>query len=357
MSTHTPLQVGIVGHGFATTTFHAPLVQSVPGLRLAAMASRKPEDVRAAWPGIDALPTPEALFAREDIDLVVIPTPNDSHHPLALAALRAGKHVVVDKPFTLDVAQADELVAEAERRGRMLSVFHNRRWDADFLTVQALVQAGTLGRLAHVESHFDRYRPQVRARWREGAGPGSGLWFDLGPHLLDQTLQLFGMPHRIGLELAAHRDGALADDWFHAVLAYEDGPHAGLRVVLHGSALVAECGPRFALHGTQGSYVKFGLDPQEDQLKAGLRPGQPGWGLDTRHGTLTTARGDALHTVVHPTLPGDQSCYYATLRDAILHGGKVPVAASEARDVMRLIEAGQRSAATGHRVETRPSGS
>jgi len=347
---HT-IKVGIVGHGFATSTFHAPLIQSVPGLDLVAISSSDPARVRATWPGVDAPESPEALFGRTDIDLVVIPTPNDSHHPLATKALAAGKHVVVDKPFTLDVAQAEDLIARAAHAGRLLSVFHNRRWDADFLTVQALVAAGTLGRLTHVESHFDRYRPEVRARWREGSGQGSGLWYDLGPHLLDQTLRLFGLPETVSLDLACQRDGAVADDWFHAVLRYEE-----LRVVLHGSALTAQQGPRFALHGTRGSFVKHGLDPQEDQLKAGLRPGHADWGVDSQHGTLTTLQGDTLCSATHPTLRGDQSRYYAAIRDALLHGGPAPVSAHEALEVMRLIDAGLQSWATGRVVPLRQGG-
>lgn len=344
---HT-IKVGIVGHGFATSTFHAPLIQSVAGLELAAISSSDPARVRAAWPGVDAPETPEALFAKADIDLVIIPTPNDTHHPLAIRALAAGKHVVIDKPFTLDVAQAEDLIARAAHTGRLLSVFHNRRWDADFLTVQALVAAGTLGRLTYMASHFDRYRPEVRARWREGSTQGSGLWYDLGPHLLDQTLQLFGLPETISLDLACQREGAVADDWFHAVLRYDE-----LRVVLHGSALMAQQGPRFAVHGTLGSFVKHGLDPQEDQLKAGLRPGHADWGRDTRDGTLTTAQGGVLHSMGHPTLRGDQSRYYAAVRDALLHGGPVPVSADEALEVMRLIDAGLQSWATGRVVPLR----
>src|SRR6185369_7217421 len=230
-----PIRVAIIGYGYATKTFHAPLIASVPGLALRAVSSSDASKVLADWPQLAVEASPQALIAREDIDLVVVPTPNDTHHPLARAALLAGKHVVVDKPFTLTLAEAQDLCTVAKQCGRLLSVFHNRRWDGDFLTVRELVAAGTLGRLTHVESHFDRYRPTVRARWREQAGPGSGLWVDLGAHLLDQSVQLFGLPEAMTVDLMTQRDGAVTNDAFHALLRYADG----LRVVLHATALAA----------------------------------------------------------------------------------------------------------------------
>ncbi len=331
------LKVGIVGHGFATATFHAPLITSVPGLELTAISSSDPAKVRAAWPQVDVCDSPQALFARPDIGLVVIPTPNESHHPLALAALAAGKHVVVDKPFTIDANEARSLIDRAAEAGRFLSVFHNRRWDGDFLALRRVVESGRLGRLAHFESHFDRFRPEVRVRWRESGGPGSGLWYDLGSHLLDQTLHLFGPPRTLWLDLARQRDHTLSDDWFHAVLRYD-----ALRVVLHASALVARPGPRFALHGTKGSYCVFGLDPQEDALRAGHRPGRAGWQLAAQPGWLTLETEEP-----HDAAPGDYTRYYAGVRDAILHGAPNPVPAGDALQVMRLIELGLRSAESG----------
>ena len=337
------LNAAIVGCGYATVTFHAPLIQSVPGLSLAAVSSSDRAKAEAALPGVDVRDTPEQLLARADIDLVVIPTPNHTHHPLALQALAAGKHVVVDKPFTLDAAQARELIDLAQTRERVLSVFHNRRWATDFLTVQKLVRSNLLGRIAHYEAHFDRHRPAVRQRWRESSVPGGGLWYDLGPHLLDEALQLFGMPQAIGLDLAAQRDGAVTDDWFHCVLRYD----RRLRVVLHAGSLVARPGPRYAIHGALGSYTKFGLDPQEGQLKAGMRPGHAEWGVDRNEGALVLADGDVLRESALPNEPGDYARYYAALRDAILHGAPNPVPAEQALQVIQLIEAGLRSATRG----------
>lgn len=338
----TTVNVGLVGYGFAGKTFHVPLIAATPGLALTAVSSSDAAKVHADLPEVSVEASPQALFARGDIDLVVIPTPNETHFPLAKAALAAGKHVVVDKPFTITHGEGRLLRGHAETAGKLLSVFHNRRWDSDFLTLRELLAAGTLGRLVHFESHFDRFRPEVRDRWREQARPGGGIWYDLGPHLLDQARELFGMPRAILLDLTTRRDGAQVDDDFHALLDYD-----GLRVVLHAGTLVAAESPRFTLHGTRGSYVKFGMDPQEDRLKAGETPA-PQWGVDDRHGSLTLREGEGeeapLVTREHDTLPGDYLAYYAGVRDALLGDGENPVSVDEALDVMRLLEAGLDSA-------------
>jgi scyllo-inositol 2-dehydrogenase (NADP+) len=328
-------KLGIVGYGFAAATFHVPLIRNVRGLELVAISSRDPAKVHAALPQVECCAMPEELFARADIDLVIIPTPNETHYPLAVKALDAGKHVVIDKPFTLDSAQARDLIFRAEQAGRLLSIFHNRRWDADFLTIQKIIASGELGRLTHFESHFDRYRPKVPNRWRDSGDAGSGLWYDLGSHLLDQTLCLFGLPQTISLDLAKQRDDARADDWFHAVLHYDN-----LRVILHASALVLDLGPRFVLHGTCGSFKKYGLDPQEDALKGGKQPGGKGWGYDPLPGTLTLRDGDSLVNKTYESVPGDYTRYYSGLYDAIIHGQPSPVSATESLQVMRLIELG-----------------
>jgi predicted dehydrogenase len=341
----TCLNVGILGFGYAGATFHAPLIAAVPGLRIAAIASSNAAKVHAVRPDVPVCATPQALIARPDIDLVVLATPNETHHPLAAEALAAGKHVVVDKPFTLNIGEADDLVERAEAAGRLLSVFHNRRWDADFLTVRRLLESGELGRLTYVESRFDRFRPEVRVRWRESGAPGSGLWYDLGAHLIDQMLCLFGMPETIALDLARQRDGALADDWFHAVLRYD-----AMRVVLHASALAADPGPRFALHGTGGSFTTFGLDPQEAALKAGIAPDGAQWGEESSPGTLTVATPtspDGLVRRLYASDKGDYGRYYAGVRDAILGHAPNPVLATDALEVIRLIELGMAGFAEG----------
>jgi predicted dehydrogenase len=352
------LQVGLVGFGYAGATIHAPLITSTPGLRLAAVSSRDAARVQAAL-GADVAvePSAEALIARDDLDLVVIASPNDTHHPLAAAALRAGRHVVVDKPFALDAAQARELMALARAQGRVLSVFHNRRWDSDFLAARELLRAGSLGRVAHAALHFDRFRPRVRERWRERSGSG-GVWMDLAPHLVDIALQLFGTPQAIRADIAGLRDGAQAPDFFDATLHYA----SGLRVALRANMIAAQAGPRYALHGTRGSYVKYGADTQEDALKAGQRPdpSRPeAWGLDPQPGQVTLATDaldpPTLQTQALPTPRGDWPAYYAQLRDAV-HGLKPnPVPAEEALAVMVVLDAGQRSAREG-RVIALPEG-
>ncbi|MCW0459499.1 putative oxidoreductase YdgJ [Xanthomonas sacchari] len=335
--------LALLGFGYVGRTFHAPLIAHTPGLHLHTVVSRQAEAVNAAWPQARVVADAAQAFADPRIDAVVIATPNQTHAPLALAALAQGKHVLVDKPFTLDVAEAQQVLAQAQRADRIVSVFQNRRWDGDFLGVRALLEAGTLGEIAEFHSHFDRHRPQVGDRWREHALPGSGLWFDLGPHLLDQALQLFGPPQSLQADLALQRPGAQTVDYVHAVLRYPR-----LRVVLHAGSLVAANGLRFALHGSGGSYVKHGLDTQEAQLRAGVAPGAPGWGEDPLPGQLRLVGADGTHAV--QTLPaprGDYRDCYAAFREAIAGRAPAPVDAAQALAVMRLLEAGVRSAASG----------
>lgn len=199
------IRVGLIGYGYASKTFHAPLIAGTPRLELAVISSSDETKVKADLPTVTVVSEPKHLFNDPNIDLIVIPTPNDTHFPLAKAALEAGKHVVVDKPFTVTLSQARELDALAKSLGRVLSVFHNRRWDSDFLTLKGLLAEGVLGEIAYVESHFDRFRPQVRDRWREQGGPGSGIWYDLAPHLLDQAITLFGLPVSMTVDLAQLR--------------------------------------------------------------------------------------------------------------------------------------------------------
>lgn len=329
------LRVGLVGYGYASKTFHAPLIAGTPGLELAAVVSSDAGKVHADWPALPVVSEPQALFNDPTLDLIVIPTPNDTHYPLAQQALAAGKHVVVDKPFTVTLSQAHALQQQAQQRGLLLSVFHNRRWDSDFLTLKTLLQEGSLGEVVYFESHFDRFRPQVRQRWREQGGAGSGIWYDLGPHLIDQALQLFGKPQTLFVDLGQLRPGSQSVDYFHALLQY-----GKRRVVLHGSMLAAAEGPRYVVHGTQGSYIKYGLDPQEDRLKAGDRLPQADWGYDMRDGVVTLSRDDVLAEQPLLTLPGNYPAYYAAIRDAINGDGVNPVPAAEAIAVMEMIELG-----------------
>ncbi|MGL5453047.1 MAG: oxidoreductase [Aeromonas sp.] len=339
-----PLNAALVGYGFAGKTFHAPFLTTTPRLSLRWVVSRDAAKVHADLPDCQVGSLAQAL-QDEQVDLVVIATPNDTHAPLARQALLAGKHVVIDKPFALDVAQAQALVTLAHQQQRLLSIFHNRRWDSDFLTLRRLLAAGTLGPITQFESHFDRYRPHVRQRWREAGGPGAGLWLDLGPHLLDQAVQLFGQPDWLQADLALQRQGALSDDYFHVVLAYGE-----LRVILHGSCLVSANVPRFAIHGQAGSFVKFGMDGQEDQLKQGLRPPMPTWGIDSQPGQLSTIVDGHLQQRAVPSEAGDYGAYYRGICAAIKGEGQNPVPASEALTVMALLDLARQSHLEGKRL-------
>ena len=339
------INAGLIGYGYAGKTLHAQLLASTPGIQLRTIVSRDAAKVKADWPEMQVVAQSDELLADPSIDLVVIASPNDTHYPLAKAALLAGKHVVIDKPFTLDSREARSLVSLAQEHDLQLSVFHNRRWDADFLTLQQLLHSGELGEVYHLESHFDRFRPEVRDRWREQAVPGSGLWYDLGAHLLDQTLQLFGQPETLWLDLAQQRPGAKTDDFFHAVLQY-----GARRVILHASTQVAAPGARFTVHGSLGSYRKQGLDVQEEQLKSGTSPLDPQFGCDPRPGLLTTVTAQGPREQSIANLTGNYRAFYLQMVEAIQRGTPVPVKPDEVVGVMELIELGLRSAREGRRL-------
>jgi len=337
-----PIRVALIGYGFAARTFHTPLMRAVPRLALTTVASSRPEQVRADLPDVAVEDDPMRAVVDADVDLVVIATPNDTHFPLAHAALRAGKHVVVDKPMTPSVTEAMELLTTARAQRRLLSVFHNRRWDSDFLTVRQAMQDGLVGEVRHFESRIERFRPQVRDRWRERPGAATGLWWDLGPHLVDQALSLFGWPESVQASFARQRSGATTDDWAHVVLSF-----GVTRAVLQVGMLAAIPGPRFVVHGTRGSLVKAQADPQEPQLLAGVRPGDPQWGVDR---DPLQWRCDDAAVQTRPALPGDQSRFYAGLADAIAGNGPNPVPPEEAIAVMAILQAAADSASSGRSV-------
>ncbi|MCD9032606.1 oxidoreductase [Luteimonas sp. Y-2-2-4F] len=337
--------VALVGYGFVGRVFHAPLIAHTPGLRLHTVASSDASKVRADWPQARVTADPHAAFADPAIDLVVLATPNDTHAPLAIAALRAGRHVVVDKPFAPTLAEAEAVAAAADAAGRFVSVFHNRRWDTEFLTLKRLVDEGVLGEVVELRSHFDRYRPQVPDRWRERPGPGTGLWFDLGPHLVDQALQLFGAPEAVQADIAAFRNGAQVDDWFEVSLHW---PRR--RAVLHASTLAADHRLRFLAHGTAASFLKHGLDPQETRLRAGIAPGSPGWDHDPHPGELVRIENDEPRRTPVASVPGDYRAYYAGIREALRSDAPPPVTVAEALSTMRVLDAARDSASRGVRV-------
>jgi predicted dehydrogenase len=339
---HDALNVALLGYGYAGKTIHAPLIASVPGLNLVTVCSSQAGKMLADFPLVQVSTAVEQIFNQANIDVVVIATPNATHFDLARRALLAGKHVVVDKPFTVTAAQARELKLLAEQRELVLSVFHNRRWDADFLTLRTLVASEILGHWVSFESNFNRYRPEVKLRWREQAGEGSGLWYDLGPHLLDQALVLFGCPLALTADFAMQRKNAQAVDYFHVLLRYPR-----LRVILHSSMLVADDSPRYVLRGETGSYTKWGLDSQEEALKRGEKPGAANWGKDQRDGVLSVPTALGIDTRNVPTLPGDYRQFFEQFRDAVLLNSENPVLLDGAVLTMELIELAGESARVG----------
>ncbi len=347
-STMKTISVGLVGFGTAGRVFHAPVIQTVPGLRLAAVVQRSGDTARQACPGATIVRSVAELLAIGEIELIVVATPNTAHAPIAAQCLEAGRHVVVDKPLAPSSAEAEGLCAVAERACRLLSVFHNRRWDGDFLTVQRLVAGHACGRPVFFESHFDRFRPEPRpGAWRERAEPGSGILFDLGSHLVDQALMLFGLPDSVSADVRTERDGVAADDAFEVMLHYPR-----MRALLRASMLAATPGPRFVLRGMAGSYTKQGLDPQEDALRRGERPGAPGWGEEPRAGWGVLARPTAAGVASEPvrTQPGDYRRYYENIRDAVRGEAALAVAPAQAIAVVRVLEAAIESSRAGRSI-------
>ena len=339
------LNTALIGYGYAGKTIHAPLIYSTPGLRLKTIVSSQPAKVLADFADVQVYADAEKAFSDPTVDLIVIATPNTTHCQLTAKALNSGKNVVVDKPFVISTQEAVYLFEISQKAGKLTSVFHNRRWDADFLTLQGLLSRRRLGEVMYFQSNFDRYRPVVQARWREQDMPGSGLWFDLGSHLVDQALLLFGAPDAVYCDLTTQR-GSGASDYFHAILHY-----GKKRIVLHGSSLVPGESPRFVVHGTTGSYVKYGLDTQEDALKKGHLPGAASWGIDPLVGTLYTRADGELKTEPVPNLSGNYSVYYEAVRDAILLGKPNPVTIDQAGTVTQVLELGIESALSGRTLE------
>lgn len=326
------IRTAVLGRGMAGRVFHAPLIAALPELELAALAGR-------AEAG--------ALIADPSIDLIVVATPHDSHAELAERALLAGKHVVVDKAFVLSVVDGERLIELANREGKVLTVFHNRRWDGDFLTTVELVRSDRLGPINLFEAHWDRFRPIVPQGWREEPALGAGSLWNLGPHLIDQMLLLFGMPDRVQADIECQRAGARVDDYFSLAFYY-----GTMRAVLSASSTAAIPRARFAVHGSEGSFVKFGLDPQEQALAEGSDPLAEGFGNDAAadygHLAVCGASAEAV-----PTCRGRYLDFYRGVAAAICDGGPPPVDPRDAVAGLRLIEAAQTSSSLGRIVQIR----
>ncbi|POX46644.1 Gfo/Idh/MocA family oxidoreductase [Streptomyces sp. Ru72] len=352
--THTPLHVGLVGYGLAGSVFHAPLIAATEGLVLDTVVTSSPErqqQARAEFPDVRVAATPDELWPRAgELDLIVVASPNKTHVPIATAALDAGLPVVVDKPVAGTAAEARGLAALAEERGLLLSVFQNRRWDNDFLTLRKLLAEGELGDVWRFESRFERWRPKPKGGWRESGDPAEigGLLYDLGSHVVDQALVLFGPAAAVYAESDVRRPGAEADDDTFIALTHT----SGVRSHLYVSATAAQLGPRFRVLGSRAGYVKYGLDPQEAALREGLRPG-PEWGQEPESLWGRVGAGESPLTgggSPEPTLPGDYPAYYAAIAKALREGGPNPVTALEAAEALDVLEAARRSAREGVEV-------
>ncbi|MFE5793611.1 Gfo/Idh/MocA family oxidoreductase [Streptomyces sp. NPDC056503] len=362
-TTPLPLRVGLIGYGLAGSVFHAPLISSSPGLTLAAVTTGNPEraaEARAAHPDVRVVERPEELWAdgAPELDLVVVASPNKTHVPLAEAALRAGLPVVVDKPLAATAAEARGLAELAEERGLLLSVFQNRRWDSDFLTLRHLLEEGELGEVQRFESRFERWRPRLKGGWRESGAPEEvgGLLYDLGSHVVDQALVLFGPAVSVYAESDVRRPGAEADDDTFVALTHANG----VRSHLYMSATTAQLGPRFRVLGQRAGFVTYGLDSQEAALREGLRP-DPGtpWGVEPEALWGRIGSGESPLTsggTPVESLPGDYPAYYAAVAAAARGTGPNPVTAHEAATALDVLEAARRSAREGVTVRlTRPT--
>ena len=330
------MSVGLIGYGMAGRTFHAPVIQSVPNLRLKKVVERHTNEARKRYPWVEVVPDATALLQDEEINLVIIATPNISHFDLARQSLKANKHVVVEKPFTTTSGQAQELIDLARQQNKVISVNHNRRWDGDFQTVKKLLESRLLGRLVEYESHYNRFRnyPRLNA-WKEEEEAGSGILFDLGSHLIDQAQVLFGVPHMITSDIRVQRDFAKITDNFELILHYDD-----LKVTLKAGMLVREQSPRFILHGTEGSFVKYGFDPQEEALKRGFIPSESNWGNEPREqwGTLITQVGGLDLEGQVKTIAGCYQSFYQNIVDVVSGRAELAVKPEEARNTIRIIE-------------------
>ena len=356
--TAPPLRVAVIGYGLAGSVFHAPLIAATPGMSVVAIVTGNPERQQKAghdFPAANILPSAEELWHEPSrYDLVVVASPNRTHVALGIAAMKAGLPVVIDKPMASSVAAAEQLIATSKDTGKLLTVFQNRRWDNDFLTVRRLLDTtpDLLGTITRFESRYERYRAAPRAGvWRERPDQeeAGGLLYDLGSHLVDQALQLFGQPVRVYAEMDQRRPGAQVDDDTFVALQFP----SGVRAHLWMSSVARILGPRILIRGLRGSYEKWGLDPQEDALRSGMRPGNTGWGLEPREnwGRLSTDI-DGLH-IDGPveTLPGSYERFYELLRDALLSAGPPPVDPADAVATLKIIEAAQLSAGSGTVIE------
>ena len=332
MNIKNPINVALVGFGFSGRTFHAPFLSVLEDYNLCSIVSSNSEKVKSSLPNVHVEADFTKVLKDPALNLIVIATPNTTHYELAKTALESGKHVVIDKPFTVHSKEAQDLIQISKCRSRILTVYHNRRWDGDFLTIKKLLSEKILGEVYLYEVHFHRYRPHPKPqRWKESECVGSGILYDLGSHLIDQALHLFGPPDSIDADIITQRPGAVADDYFHLTLKY-----GTKRLILKASNLVGNPGPRYQLHGIKGSFLKNGIDPQEQDLMLGKNPLGKTWGQDKEQNYGVLSVGNQ-HTRI-PTIPGNYCSFYKSLAKAIHDNSTPPILAEEAYQVMLQLE-------------------
>lgn len=337
------IKTAIVGYGFSAKTFHIPFITNSAAFSFHALSSSKQDEVKQEWPEVSCYSDANEMIVHSDVDLVIITAPNDVHYSLAKLALDHNKHVLIEKPFVTRSEDGEALIALAKEKGLLLSVYQNRRYDGDFLTVKRLIEDERLGQVRVYESHFDRFRPNVQKRWREMASDGGGILYDLGPHLLDQVLSLFGLPQSISANCKTMRKEATATDFVNLNLHYQ-----GLEVILSASLFCAGPNLRFQVQGDKGSYVKYGLDPQEDCLKAGQRPLGEHWGEEASSAFGNFYDGETVEPVV--TEKGCYQDFFADLAKAITSGEYEAMDAQQSLNTIKLIELALSSEALGKRL-------
>tara|TARA_R110001583_G_scaffold38455_5_gene124311 strand:+ start:3909 stop:4961 length:1053 start_codon:yes stop_codon:yes gene_type:complete len=338
------IKTAIVGYGFSAKTFHLPFIDALPEFDVSAISSSQVDAVKQDWPNAMHYFTAEEMLQNSDSQLVIITAPNDVHFSLAKLALENNKHVILEKPFVTKIADGQTLISLAEEKGLVLSVYHNRRWDGDFLTVKKLITENKLGDIKYFESHFDRFKPIVRQRWREQSQDGGGILFDLGPHLIDQTLQLFGLPEAVTAQCKVMREGSTNIDYFNLTLHYPDK-----LALLNASLFCAGPNLRFNIQGDRGNYRKLGLDPQEERLKAGVQPNTTDWSKENeeQYGHLYFEESSQVAV----TECGGYQHFYLQMADAINSGAKPPVSAKDALWNIRLIELAMKSSRLGKTIK------
>ncbi len=335
------IQTAIIGFGLSGRVFHAPFLHSHPGFRLRKVVERNSQLSKELYPEIEILRNYEGLLADPEIELVVISVPNILHYSMASECLSAGKHVIIEKPFTPTSKEADLLIDLSAKTGKQIFVFQNRRWDGDFITVRKLLEQGLLGRLLEYEAHFDRFTPlRKRAAWRDEPLPASGLLYDLGSHLIDQALVLFGKPQSLFADIRTQRENGKVDDYFQLELYYP-----GMKAILKAGVFVRQAGPRYTLHGTMGSFVKYGIDPQEAALRTGSMPTMEDWIKEDQkfRGLLNTEMNGLHFQGTVETEPGNYMGFYQNVYEVLTSRAEAAVEPAEARNVIRIIELAFRS--------------